>query len=52
VVKITIKEAKELYPYAELPWGVNTRVNGQRIRGLGWSTMEGSTSESIPELFE
>ncbi|KAE9368376.1 NAD(P)-binding protein [Stipitochalara longipes BDJ] len=52
VEEITVEEAKKLHPYAELLWGGNMRVNGQRIKGLGWSPVGRSVSESIPELFE
>jgi nucleoside-diphosphate-sugar epimerase len=50
VDEIKIEEAKELHPYAELLWGINMRINGERIRGLGWSAKEESVFESIPEL--
>ena len=50
VNEIKIEEAKELHSYAELLWGITMRVNGERIRDLGWSAKEESVFESIPEL--
>lgn len=47
---IEIEETKGLHPYAELLWGINMRVNGERIRGLGWKAREESVFESISEL--
>lgn len=47
---LTAEEAKQLHPYAELLWGSNIRVNGERIRGLRWSAKEGDVFSVIPEL--
>lgn len=47
---LTAGEAKELHPDAELLWGSNMRVKGERIRGLGWGAKEGDVFSTIPEL--
>ncbi|KAH8655997.1 hypothetical protein BGZ60DRAFT_459059 [Tricladium varicosporioides] len=47
---LTAEEAKELHPYAELLWGSNMRVNGERIRSLGWRANKGDIFSTIPEL--
>ena len=51
VDEIGIEEAKGLHAYAELLWGVNMRVDGERIRGLGWRAKEADAFSTIPELF-
>ncbi|KAN0094037.1 NAD(P)-binding protein [Hyaloscypha variabilis] len=48
--EIDIAQAKELHPYAELLWGVNMRVNGERIRRLGWRAKEADVFSTISEL--
>jgi nucleoside-diphosphate-sugar epimerase len=47
---LTAEEAKELNPYAELLWGSNMRVKGERIRRLGWSANNGDVFSTISEL--
>jgi hypothetical protein len=52
VDRLSAEEGKEVHPYAELLWGVNMRVSGERVRGLGWKPTMGDVFESIPELLE
>jgi hypothetical protein len=52
VDRLSAEEGKEVHPYAELLWGVNMRISGERMRGLGWKPKMGDVFESIPELFE
>lgn len=47
---LNAEEGKEVHPYAEIIWGVNMRVKGEKIRGLGWSAKEGDVFSTIPEL--
>lgn len=50
VQSIGIEEAMGLHTYAELLWGVNMRVDGERIRGLGWRAKEADAFSTISEL--
>jgi nucleoside-diphosphate-sugar epimerase len=52
VDRLSAEEGKAVHPYAELLWGVNMRVSGERVRGLGWKPKMGDVFECIPELFE
>ena len=47
---LTAEQAKELHPYAELLWGSNMRVSGERIRALGWKAKHGDVFATIPDL--
>ena len=50
VDELTADEAKGINPYAELIWGSNMRINGERIRSLGWTAKEPDAFLTIPEL--
>lgn len=52
VDRLSTEEGKEVHPYAELLWGVNMRVSGERMRGLGWTPKMGDVFENIIELLE
>lgn len=47
---LSAEEGKSIHPYAELIWGMNMRINGERIRGLGWRAKEGDVFSTISEL--
>jgi nucleoside-diphosphate-sugar epimerase len=50
VDEIGIEEAKGLHPWADLLWGMNMRIRGERISGLGWRAKEGDVFSSFREL--
>jgi len=52
VDRLSTEEGKEVHPYAELLWGVNMRISGERMWGWGLKPKMGDVFESIPELFE
>ena len=50
VDQLGIEDAKKIHPRADLLWGYNMRVRGERIEKLGWKAKEGNVFETIPEL--
>jgi nucleoside-diphosphate-sugar epimerase len=48
---LSVEEATQIHPWAAMVWGSNMRVQGSRLRSLGWKPKQPMVAETISECF-